>query len=273
MCSTAVRCKRSGGRCWVFCCGPKTCTFSCFEEHFVCSTPVRDFCNQGRSCLHLTAPESLSFLWATFSSQLPPSLPVFAHTNIGIEGAHTDSIGTCSETNKPCQKENIWNTVQMNQAPFFYVSGFFMILDKFRVPGRRDAPLPLSIPTPSTVHTPPLNTLLWRGASASGRRPTHLRRPLGCHGNSRSASSCPCRSWHCTVEQSRRVLNMKNVKSKHMELRSNLSPRTKTPLSLVALVGENFGPRGNRMAAGTLGQFTVLRRGRHTQPFMQRLTK
>lgn len=141
------------------------------------------------------------------------------------------------------------------------------------MPVRGDAPLPLSIPTPSTVHTPPLSTLLWPGASASGRRPTRLRRPLGCHGNSRSASWCPCRSWRCTVGRSGRVLNRGNVNSKHMELRSHLSPRTKTPLSLVALVGENFGPRGNRMAAGTLGQFTVLRRGRHTQPFMQRLTK
>lgn len=46
--------------------------------------------------------------------------------------------------------------------------------------------------------------------------------------------------------------------------RSNLSPRAKTPLSLVALVGESFDPRGNRMAAGTLGQFTVLRQTTHT---------
>lgn len=134
--------------------------------------------------------------------------------------------------------------------------------------------LPLSIPTPSTVHTPPPNTFLQLGASASGRRPTHLRRPLGCHGNSHSASSCLCRSWHCTVERSRETFKRGEKKAENLQRRrSNLSPRAKTPLSLVALVGEDFDPRGRGMAAGTLGQFTVLQRGRHTQPFMQRLTK
>lgn len=55
--------------------------------------------------------------------------------------------------------------------------------------------------------------------------------------------------------------------------RTNLRPGTKPPLGFVALVGGDFGPWGNRVAAGTLGQFTVLWKGGHIHPFMQWLTK
>lgn len=57
---------------------------------------------------------------------------------------------------------------------------------------------------------------------------------------------------------------------------TNLRPRAEAPLGFVGLVGRYFGPRGNGVAAGTLGHFTVLWRGGHKQPFihsfMQRLT-
>lgn len=64
---------------------------------------------------------------------------------------------------------------------------------------------------------------------------------------------------------------------RHMEWRcdrtTNLGPGTKPPLGFVNLVGGDFGPWGNRVAAGTLGQFTILWKGGHIHPFMQWLTK
>jgi len=53
---------------------------------------------------------------------------------------------------------------------------------------------------------------------------------------------------------------------------TDLGPGAKPPLGFVALVGGAFSSRGNRVAAGTLGQITVLWKGRHTHThtFMQR---
>lgn len=136
--------------------------------------------------------------------------------------------------------------------------------------------LPLSIPALSTVHTPLLSTLLWQGVLVGGRMPTLLQHPPGCHGNSHSASVSLYHSWHYTVEQRRKVKKVE-TKKRHMEWKcdrtTNLGPGTKSPLGFVALVGGDFGPWGNRVAAGTLGQFTILWKGGHIHPFMQWLTK
>lgn len=49
---------------------------------------------------------------------------------------------------------------------------------------------------------------------------------------------------------------------------TNLRPRAKAPLGFVGLVGRDFGPWGNGVAAGTLGHFTVLWNGGHNRPFI-----
>lgn len=144
--------------------------------------------------------------------------------------------------------------------------------------GRRGVFLPLSIPALSTVRTPPLSTLLWRGALAGGHTPTLLRRRPGCHGNSHSASVFLCHSWRYTVVRRQKWLRRRvgggggATKGDGWDWVTNLCPGTKAPLGFV--VGSDFGAWGNRVAAGTLGQFTVLLEARtHTQPFMRRLTE
>lgn len=97
------------------------------------------------------------------------------------------------------------------------------------------------------------------------------------------AHPCPFATAGATLFCTRqRLRNRKPIKwekqikskiNKKCDSTANLGPGTKSPLGFVARVGRDFGPWGNRVAAGTLGYFTVLWKKRHIHPFMQWLAK